>query len=113
MSAGNVFAKGDKMELAIELDVPAALRNKQCRVISVTVFLVDCAKQQISLGCCRKLHNELVSFLIFKDGTRHRTFRPNQQIGRWICAQRDCAQSRKFIEDFVAKLSIDFLSLWN
>ena len=81
MPNGNKFAKRHQVDLSIDLDAFAAIRNKQRRVVNVAVFLVDSSQQEVRLRRRGQIHHEFVAVLVCENRPRHRAFRPNQQIG--------------------------------
>src|SRR5207249_10595595 len=110
----NVFAKRDKVDLAINLNRLAAVRYQQRCIVIVPFFEIERAEHQIGLGRCRKIRHETVTLaVLIAHRIGHRAFRPDQQIWRRIRSQRDLAQSLKTYEHFAGEMRIEFLQLWN
>src|SRR5437016_2246353 len=114
MSKWNVFAERNEMDLTVSLRLLAGVRDQERRVVVMSIFHIDRAQQQVRFCRSRKIHYKLVALCVLVSyGFGHRTFRPNEQIGRRLGAQRDLAQARKLAENFLSKLRIEFLSLRN
>ena len=80
----------------------------------MSIFKIDCAEQQIRFCRCGKVRDKAITLGVFiAHRFRQRALRPNQQIGRRICAQRDLAQSGEFLENFVREFGIGFFPLRN
>ena len=97
------------MELAIELDFFAAIRDEHGSVVGAFLVLIDRAEEQIGLDRGGKVHDEAIILFIDKNGARHRAFRPDNEIGRKFCDEGHARQPGELIERLLLELARKFL----